>query len=109
MSSDSPYLFDMTTGEALKQHGMELAADHRVDELCLARQIAIEIARNGDGTCHMDQVRQRLPEGVELGPAAGSVFKGSEWEFTGLRVRSLLQSNHARELKVWRLIAGNRG
>jgi hypothetical protein len=39
-----------------------------------------------------------------LGPAAGSVFKCSEWEFTGRRIQATVnRRSHARELKVWRL------
>ena len=40
---------------------------------------------------------------AELGPASGSVFKGSDWEFTGERRKTKRRKSHARELKVWRL------
>jgi len=96
--------FDAYQGESLKRGGQELAADNRADLLDQARGIARSIAANGDGTCNADQVGIAMRQAgmEELGPAAGSLFKGKEWEFTGDRVLSTRVSNHARELKVWR-------
>ncbi len=34
----------------------------------------------------------------------GSLFKGSEWEFTGHRVKSETPGSHANELKCWRYV-----
>lgn len=88
------------TGEDLKREGMELAASNRAELLedakAAAKQLAMEC-----GEVHLDMVREKVDG--DLGPAAGSVFKGAEWEFTGRRIRSTLPSNHGRELKVWRL------
>jgi len=39
----------------------------------------------------------------DLGNAAGSIFAGKRWKFTGDRVKSRRPSAHAREIKVWRL------
>lgn len=107
--NEQPFLFDIhdeplvSTGEALKDAGMQAAADHRREELEQARAIARQVALQGDGTCDMDRVRALLPEHVDLGPAAGSVFQGKEWADTGVRIRSTLPANHARELRVWKL------
>ena len=97
---NTSYVSDI--GQQLKESGMALAAANRPGALSTAQRIAIEIAESRpDRTCHMDLVRERFPD--DLGPAAGSVFRGSKWVFTGNRIRSTLPANHARELKVWRL------
>lgn len=84
---------------------MLLAANAKDSLLCRARQVAIDIAnRSDDKTCHADLVREEMGEAyLELGPAAGSIFKGDCWVFSGRRVLSGLPANHARELKVWKL------
>ena len=94
-------LFD---GLAAKAEGMQGAADAKSDLLNKARMLAATHAAD-HGTVTMDDVATMMEKcGLpELGPAAGSVFKGSEWEFTGQRVLSTRAKNHARELKVWRL------
>jgi hypothetical protein len=40
---------------------------------------------------------------ADLGPAAGGVFKSSDWEFTGLWSPSQRKSNNARRIAIWRL------
>jgi hypothetical protein len=75
------------------------------ENLDLARQIAATLATANlpSMTTHMDAVREVLEFlGVELGPAAGSVFAADEWQFTGVRIESKHPANHAREIKVWR-------
>jgi hypothetical protein len=100
-------LFDFFESERRKRLGMKDAAENetRVDDLDFARNVARCLARqNPDRECYADQVGEILDqEGIELGPSSGSIFKGSEWEFTGKRIKSSRKSNHARELKVWRL------
>lgn len=66
-----------------------------------ARQIALTAAHKNGGTVTADDIPEDFR--VALGPAAGSVFKTSDFEFTGKRVNSTLKSNHAREIKVWQL------
>lgn len=72
------------------------------------RGIAITIAVAGDGTCNADQVHAKCIQwGVEVpkGPFWGALFSlRGDWVFTGKRIRSAQPNNHARELKVWRLI-----
>lgn len=102
----APDPFDRAAGERLKLDGMQRAAEHST-WLDVAREVAKRIARsNPERETHSDEVAVALMDmggPTSLGPAAGSLFKGHEWEFTGRRIRSARISNHARELKVWRL------
>lgn len=91
-------LFDAAASEALKEAGMELAADNR--DLATARRIVRNVAASRTS---LEATADDNP--IDLGPAAGSLFFGEEWEFTGRRVKSARITNHARELKVWRLKA----
>lgn len=101
-------LFDETKSEAAKVAGMATAANNRHVVLEIARNLAQKIASaKSHRTCHADEVYAELPklgyDPAELGPAAGSIFAGKAWEFTGVRVKSKRVSNHSREIKVWRL------
>jgi len=91
----------MTESERRKDEGMEAAAEARVVLLEQARGIAIGIATTR-GVVTADDIPDCLRE--QLGPAAGSIFKGSTFRFTGNRIKSVLPRNHARELKVWELV-----
>jgi hypothetical protein len=96
-------LFDAIESAALKEQA--LAKLDSADVLTLARQCAKEWAKRF-GTVNADIVGIEMSEryGVKtLGPAAGALFRGAEWEFTGQRVLSSRVSNHSREIKVWRL------
>ena len=104
-------IFDLNTGIQLKQEGMEQAARNRRDMLDEARDIAESIAmQRSDRKITMDAVIhgliKRYGEGAVtvLGNSAGSVFKSGDWEWTGERIKSVRVRNHARELKVWRLL-----
>lgn len=98
-------LFDITESLDLKAGGMELAATTRSELLDTARAIALELGRRGDVTADdVGRMMEQRGYAVEdLGPAAGSIFKTKQWQFTGVRVASSRKSNHGRELKVWRL------
>lgn len=102
-------LFDYARATEKKAEGMVLAAAAQPDLLNIARRIAAEIAnRKPNHECNADEVGLELARrGYQsnLGPAAGSIFKGQEWEFTGRRIRSERVKNHARELKVWRYVS----
>jgi hypothetical protein len=95
--------FDLQQSLAFKELGMGLAADAAEEPLKKARSIAFQIARSGSRECDSDQVFKGLGEGFPTGPWAGSIFKGQDWEFTGKRIRSSRISNHAREIKIWKL------
>ena len=101
-------LFDFAEAKRRKEDGMAIAADNQADWLQIARDIAVELAlQNPFRTCNADAVGEVLLErhGIaSLGPAAGSLFKGGNWEFTGQRFLSKRKTNHARELKIWRLV-----
>lgn len=98
-------LFDAQESAELKEAA--LAKLDSADVLTLARQIAHELARDSDTlTTNADIVGMEMKERYDIdsiGPAAGALFRGSEWEFTGQRVLSSRKANHAREIKVWRL------
>jgi len=95
--------FDFDESQERKDEGMDRAAGNSFD-LARAQLIAVKIAKKNGGMCHADMVGAELEKmGLPncLGPAAGSLFRGNSWIFTGRRVRSSRKSNHARELKVW--------
>jgi len=101
-------LFDIVEGEKAKKGGMTAAAWSRSDLLTEARAVAHDLAIvRATREVHADDVNREMKRrGIpfeELGPAAGSIFKTGNWIFTGKRVKSARISNHARELKVWRL------
>jgi len=76
------------------------------DPLQLARDIAEDLARAGNGCCNADDVGKVLKDqyGIPtLGGAAGSIFRGKQWEFTGEWIKSVRKSNHNRMIREWRL------
>ena len=95
---------DLFEGQMLKERGMSLAAESSATLLQKARDYAREHAVAW-GHVTADDVSAWLDdEGLpDLGPAAGSLFRGKEWEFTGQFVQSSRVTNHARLLRVWRL------
>ena len=100
-----PDLFDAAESARLKREGMRVGADNNVETLQVARDIAVSLAQRF-GQVEADMVMREMLRlyGVStLGPAAGSLFKGPHWEWTGARVQSVRKLNHARELKVWQL------
>tara|TARA_Y100001968_G_C18710860_1_gene415609 strand:- start:129 stop:452 length:324 start_codon:yes stop_codon:yes gene_type:complete len=102
-------LLDFMTGNVLKSEGMAAAAADKAELLQIARDAADWVATygNGYGTCTSDDVAMRMQmlghKYGDLGNAAGSIFAGKKWRFTGDRVKSRRPSAHAREIKVWRL------
>jgi hypothetical protein len=96
-------LFDAIESAALKEQA--LAKLESAGLLALARIVARQLAERW-GTVNADHVGHEMKKryGIDsIGPAAGSLFRGPEWEFTGQRVLSSRVSNHSREIKVWRL------
>lgn len=87
---------------------MGLAADNAKEQLTLARKVAASIAaRRGDRTVTADDVGRVLKEvyGLDtLGPAAGSLFKTPDWEWTGRFTKSKRVTNHSRLLRVWKYV-----
>jgi len=98
--------FDRKESETRKETGMAQGADAdgKPEMLEQARDIARELCQL-HGETHADAVGLLMNErhGVAtMGPAAGSIFKVG-FTFTGRRVRSDRKTNHAREIKIWRL------
>lgn len=115
--ADHPRLFDDAApskrfsrdkGKLAKDRGMLTAAVNRKEILALGRVIAERIAQGHEArTVSADDVYRELEsQGVNiklLGNAAGSLFKGSQWEFTGRRLASARITNHARAIMLWKL------
>lgn len=84
---------------------MQLAAEKRAEILLIAKDIARRMAQK-QGEVTADDVQRRLIlwdyDLSDLGNAAGSIFKGKEWECVGWK-KSERVSNHARAIRVWRL------
>lgn len=90
---------------AEKREGMARAAEARAVVLARAKELAHSLAKNGRQVTADDVQFALSREGISpaiLGPAAGSLFKGKEWECTGF-VASSRVSNHACMIRVWRL------
>jgi hypothetical protein len=98
-------IFDAQMGRMAKEEGMNLAAENKRYALIFARDIAEEIAlKSPTRECTTDDVQKIIiAKGINLGNAAGSLFKESKWKFTGRFVESHRVSNHGRLLHVWRL------
>jgi hypothetical protein len=100
-------MFDKHAAERAKTRGMTRAADGTRDFLDYARGVARELAAERPQGITADDVQEALVERGHdihrLGNAAGSLFRGPEWHFTGERRRSVRIHAHANELKVWRL------
>ncbi len=97
-------LFDEGLGDKLKQQGMELAEDNARSSLEIARDIAVEISKSTNGLCDADQVGRVLKRDHDidtLGPAAGSLFRGKHWRFTGNWVKSQRIVSHSRMIRQW--------
>ena len=73
-----------------------------------AKKLAVTLAlESPTRTTNAQELRDALEMlGAELdAPSYGSVFKDKDvWRFTGVRIKSSHQSNHAREIKVWYLL-----
>jgi hypothetical protein len=100
-------LFDKQASEQAKCDGMTRAEKGARVMLSYARAIATYLARKSpDGITADDVVQELVWQGYDvhcLGNAAGSLFRGPEWEFTGQRRKSARVHAHANKLKVWRL------
>jgi hypothetical protein len=98
-------LFDGELSDRLKKQGMEKAENNALSALQLARDIAVKYARK-HGVVNADNVGRilRADHGIDtLGPAAGSLFRGKRWLFTGEWVKSKRITNHSRMIRQWRL------
>lgn len=106
---DNPTLFDAVAAERGKETGMSEAAASRSELLAIAQQLAIDIAKTReDRCCDADDVQagmvQRGFSVFALGNAAGSIFKGKCWEWTGVFVKSERAHSHSNLLRKWRYV-----
>ena len=101
--------FNLGLGLERKATGMDDAADARRPDLEIAREAAIAAAMSRpDKTATADDAyRGLLAAGYlasDLGPAAGCLFRGKNWTYTGRRKRSARVSNHGRAVRIWQLV-----
>jgi hypothetical protein len=97
-------MFDASAARQAKEEDMALAANTRTELLNAARFVARKIAAQR-GEVYMDLVSEELAkEGLlpeHLGNAAGSVFRGAEWVFTGKLHSSARKDRHAGAQRIW--------
>ena len=97
-------LFDLDEALRLKEKGIQQAEAARYSPLEIARKVAFDLALMVDGITSDDVHRLLDRETSEaLGPAAGALFRGSEWAWTGEWRQSSKVTNRGRYLRVWRL------
>lgn len=102
--------FNLDKALEARDAGMDRAALKRKQVLSEARQLAVKIAEaDPNKECDADRVQEALLKSGftpgDLGPAAGSIFRGSRWEFADKWKNSARVSNHAAAIRVWRLKA----
>ena len=101
-------LFDLAGGESAKEAGRLTAAKCRDSLLALARDAVRKVAlsrsnRHATSDDAFAVLADMGKDASELGNAAGSLFRGTEWESTGTWAASRRKLNHARMVRVWRL------
>lgn len=86
---------------------MALAANNRALVLECCREALIEIAKSRPNReVSADDAARWLYDydpHASLGNAAGSLFRGGDWEFTGRWTKSTRVISHANDLRIWRL------
>jgi hypothetical protein len=101
--------FDPKLGELLKALGMGRAAERNKAALALAKAYVERAARQRvDRTATADDAAagfemDGFPPNI-LGNAAGSLFKGKQWRFTGRWQASKRATNHRHQNRVWELV-----
>ncbi len=106
LQTTRPATSDINSAAELRDRGIEIAAENNPTLLEKARIAAREIALER-GEVTSDDVFQRMYLRGEhpelLGNAAGSVFRGSEWNWTGKVVPSERINARCRLIRIWRL------
>ena len=98
--------FDLEKGELRKEQGIEQASYTRKELVELARLCAVRVAHRFGEVTYDDVFYEMVRQGLDptaLGNAAGGIFRGKEFIFTGRWEKSRRVSNHARVNRVWRL------
>ncbi|NIN68083.1 MAG: hypothetical protein GTO63_25930 [Anaerolineae bacterium] len=101
--------FDPALGTMLKEEGKARAAKAKNPLLVMAQKLAVEIALSRPSRhISADDVQEALSkQGVSvhaLGNAAGSIFRGSQWKWTGQWVYSGRAHAHRNPLRVWEYV-----
>ena len=97
---------NLSSGRALRDLGMERAANKRQDLLAEWREQAVFICE-AVGVCTTDDLRRHFGAkamGINKQNWMGSIFRDSRFEWTGRMQPSRIPGNHARMIKVWRLV-----
>lgn len=90
--------------EAAKEAGIALAAAHRAEILKIGRKIADRLADVNGKTNAEAVIIELEKQGYDsklLGPAAGALFRGKGWVFTGEWVKPTRVSSHASQIREW--------
>jgi hypothetical protein len=98
-------LFDYAQSIQDRDKGMSSAVQGRAEILTKVRSIAGNLARiYGKVTADMVRAEYEYRGGnwSDLGNAAGSIFKGKQWQCVGFE-NSTVTTSHARALRVWSL------
>ena len=98
---------DREREELAKEHGMKVAAEKAKRQLKIARDAAVAVAMDGDGTADIERVRAFLEDlkfDMDYGSWAGNIFRGKQWEPTGAWIRTTHRDGHQRAVRVWRLV-----
>jgi hypothetical protein len=106
--SKPPVSFDKDRALKARDAGMDLAAQKHAALLEKVRVALVALAQSRQDRCVTADDAQRwlIANGhspSELGNAAGSLFRGGDWEFTGRWTKSCRVSRHANQIRVWRL------
>jgi len=102
--------FDPELAKLLKDVGMAAAADRNKAALKLGQAYVERAARRRyNHTATADDAAagfemDGFPPNI-LGNAAGSLFRGKKWRFTGAWKPSERTTNHGHQNRVWQLIA----
>ena len=91
-------LFSLAEGKRLRDEGIDKATEGREGLLQEARDIARACARYSDDGCATvdDVARVFAQRGLDyslLGNAAGAIFRGKQWLFTGEYIKSARKIN----------------
>lgn len=105
---ESPQTVAGLAEEVRALRGKQRAAANRGELLLAARRYAVEEARR-KGEITADDVQERMAREIDgyqswqLGNAAGSIFAGDRWQWTGRFRKSQRKGSNANPLRVWRL------
>ena len=98
--------FDINEATVRKEEGLVTASLTRKDLLDVAKIIAARLAWKNGTVTYDDVFKEMRAQGYHpecMGNAAGSVFRGDQFVFTGEWRKSTRVTNHARVIRVWKM------